>query len=165
MPTKQKDPGSPTISCVIGNSVINNALLDLDASINLIPYTIYKQLGLGELKPTSITIHLADRSIKKPMGIIEDVLVKVGGFIYPMDFIVLETQPVSNPKGQIPIILGRPFLATSNALINCQSGMLKLTFGNMTAELNVFKIDNQAMHSLENPNTLHMGLGPKTRLS
>ena len=92
MLTKQKDPGCPTISCVIGNFVIDNALLDLGVSINLIPYTIYKQLGLGELKPTSVTIQLVDRSIKNSMGIVEDALVKVGGFIYPVDFIIRETQ-------------------------------------------------------------------------
>ena len=97
------------------------------------------------------------------MGIIENVLVKVGGFIYLVDFIVLETQPISNPKSQILIILGQPFLPTSNALMNCWNGMLKLTFGNMTTELNVFRINNQSIHSLENPNVLHIRLGPKTK--
>jgi len=80
MPLKYKDPGCPTISCMIGLSRIERALLDLGASVNLLPYSVYLQLGLGELKPTSMTIQLADRSVKRPRGIIEDVLVKVDKF-------------------------------------------------------------------------------------
>ena len=119
MPVKYKDPGCPTISCTIGDKKINKCLLDLGASVNLLPYSVYQQLGLGELKPTKVTLQLADRSVKKPIGEIEDVLIRVGEFIFPVDFIVLETQPVNNLTSQIPLILGRPFLATSNALINC----------------------------------------------
>ncbi|RVW21815.1 Retrovirus-related Pol polyprotein from transposon 17.6 [Vitis vinifera] len=93
-PLKYKDPGCPTISVMIGGKVVEKALLDLGASVNLLPYSVYKQLGLGELKPTSITLSLADRSVKIPRGIIED------------------------EANYVPIILGRPFLATSNAIIN-----------------------------------------------
>ena len=144
-PAKYKDPGCPTISCVIGNHVINRALLDLGASVNLLPYSVYEQLGLGELKPTSMTLQLADRSVKIPRGVIEDVLIKVDKFYFPVDFIVLDTQPVENVKAQIPIILGRPFLATSNAIINCRNGVLKLSFGNMTVELNVFNVAHKGV--------------------
>ncbi|RVW34224.1 hypothetical protein CK203_102205 [Vitis vinifera] len=77
----------------------------------------YKQLGLGELKPTSITLSLVDRSVKIPRGIIEDVLVQVDNFYYPVDFVVLDTDPIVK-ENYVPIILGRPFLATSNAIIN-----------------------------------------------
>ncbi|RVW21712.1 Retrovirus-related Pol polyprotein from transposon 17.6 [Vitis vinifera] len=94
------------------------ALLDLGASVNLLPYSVYKQLGLGELKPTSITLSLADRSVKIPRGIIEDVLVQVDNFYYPVDFVVLDTT-LCKEANYVPIILGRPFLATSNAIINC----------------------------------------------
>ena len=73
---------------------MEKALLDLGASVNLLPYSVYKQLGLGGLKPTSITLSLADRSVKIPMGIIEDVLVQVDKFYYPVDFVVLDTNPV-----------------------------------------------------------------------
>jgi hypothetical protein len=69
---------------------INRALLDLGASVNLLPYAVYLQLGLGDLKPTATTLQLADRSMKRPRGIIEDVLVKVDKFYYPMDFIVID---------------------------------------------------------------------------
>ena len=90
-PMKYKDPESPTISVNIGGTCIDKALLDLGASVNLLPYSVYKKLGLGELKPTNITLSLADRSIKIPKGIVEDVLVKVDKFYYPVDFVVLDT--------------------------------------------------------------------------
>ncbi|KAL6323496.1 hypothetical protein AAG906_039070 [Vitis piasezkii] len=137
-PLKYKDPGSPTISVMIGGKVVEKALLDLGASVNLLPYSVYKQLGLGELKPTSITLSLADRSVKIPRGVIEDVLVQVDNFYYPVDFIVLDTDPTVKEANLVPIILGRPFLATSNAIINCRNGLMQLTFGNMTLDLNIF---------------------------
>ena len=142
-PPKFKDPGCPTISCKIGNTRINRALLDLGASVNLLPFSVYQLLGLGELKKTSVTLQLADRSIKIPRGIVEDVLVQIDKFYFPVDFIVLDTHPVSDPDVQIPVILGRPFLATSNALINCRNGVLNISFGNMTLELNVFNVCKQ----------------------
>ncbi|RVW79460.1 hypothetical protein CK203_050033 [Vitis vinifera] len=114
------------------------ALLDLGASVNLLPYSVYKQLGLGELKPTSITLSLADRSVKIPMGVIEDVLVQFDNFYYPIDFVVLDTDPTVKEANSVPIILGRSFLATLNAIINCRNGLMQLTFGNMTLELNIF---------------------------
>jgi hypothetical protein len=96
LPIKYKDPGCPTITCMIGVSQIERALLDLGASVNLLPYLVYVQLGLGELKPTSMTLQLADRSVKVPLGIVEDVLIKVDKFYFPIDFIVLDTEPVHN---------------------------------------------------------------------
>ncbi|RVW78251.1 hypothetical protein CK203_054705 [Vitis vinifera] len=137
-PLKYKDPGSPTISVMIGGKVVEKALLDLGASVNLLPYSVYKQLGLGELKPTAITLSLADRSVKIPRGVIEDVLVQVDNFYYPVDFVVLDTDPTVKEANLVPIILGRPFLATSNAIINCRNGLMQLTFGNMTLDLNIF---------------------------
>ena len=142
-PFKYKDPGSPTISVNIGGTCIDKALLDLGASVNLLPYSVYKQLGLGELKPTNITLSLADRSMKIPKGIVEDVLVKVDKFYYPVDLVVLDTEPIENTPNHVPIILGRPFLATANAIINCRNGVMQLTFGNMTLELNIFHLSNK----------------------
>ncbi|RVW91124.1 Retrovirus-related Pol polyprotein from transposon 17.6 [Vitis vinifera] len=137
-PLKYKDPGCPTISVMIGGKVVEKALLDLGASVNLLPYSVYKQLGLGELKPTSITLSLADRSVKIPRGVIEDVLIQVDNFYYPVDFVVFDMDPTIKEANSVPIILGRPFLATSNAIINCRNGLMQLTFGNMTLELNIF---------------------------
>ena len=94
-PMKYKDPSYPTISVMIGETCVEKALLDLGASVNLLPYSVYKQLGLGELKLTSITLSLTDRSMKIPRGMIEDVLVQVDKFYYPVDFIVLDTDPVA----------------------------------------------------------------------
>jgi len=143
LPIKYKDPGCPNISCTIGISHIEKALLDLRASVNLLPYSVYMQLGLGELKPTSMTLQLADWSVKIPRGIVEDVLIKVDKFYFPMDFIVLDTESVQNVGVQISVILGRPFLATANTLINCRMGVMKISFGNMTVELNIFDISKR----------------------
>ena len=129
-PMKYKDPRSPTISVNIGGTCVERALLDLGASVNLLPYSVYKQLGLGELKPTTITLSLADKSVKIQKGIVEDVLVKMDKFYYPMDFVVLDTKLMATRANYVPIILGRPFLATSNAIINSWNGVMQLTFGN-----------------------------------
>ena len=132
-----------TVSCTIRQTEISKALLDLGASINLLPLSVYQQLGLGELSPTRVTIQLADRSIKFSKWEITDVLIRVRDFINPIDFIVLETQPASNPRSQTPVILGRPFLATANAIINCRNGSMRLTFGDMIKEVNIFNLGRQ----------------------
>ena len=148
---KYKGPGCPTISCVIGDTFVDKTLLDLGASVNLLPFSVYQSLGLGELQKTNVTLQLADRYVKIPKEIIEYVLIKVGDFIFPVDFVVLETEPVRNPKNQIPIILGRPFLSTSNALINYMNGLMKLTFGNMTIDLNIFYVGKQPDDDFDQP--------------
>jgi hypothetical protein len=94
LPLKYKDHGCPTITCIIGVSQIKRALLDFGASVNLLPYLVYLQLGLAKLKPTSMTLQLIDRSLKIPQGIIEDALIKVDKFYFPVDFIVLDTELV-----------------------------------------------------------------------
>ena len=148
-PVKYKDPGCLTILVNIGGTYVEKALLDLGASGNLLPYSVYQHLGLGELKPTNITMSLADRSIKIPKGIVEDVLIQVDKFYYLVDFVVIDTEPVVVGANYGPIILGRPFLATSNAIINCRNGVMKLTFGNMTLELNIFHLSKKHMHVVE----------------
>ena len=144
-PVKYKDPGCPTISVNIWGICIEKALLDLGASVNLLPYSMYRQLGLGELKPTSITLSLVDRSVKIPKGTMEDVLIQVDKFYYPVDFEVLDTEPVAVGTNYVPIILGRPFLATFNAISKCRNGVMQLTFGNMTLELNIFHLSKKHM--------------------
>ena len=86
---------------------------------------------------------LADRSVKIPKGIVEDVLVKVDKFYNPVDFVVHDTEPIASGPNHVPIILGRPFLATSNAIINFRNGVMQLTFGNMTLDLNTFHLSNK----------------------
>ena len=123
-PIKYKDLGCPTISVNIGDTYIEKTLLDLGASVNLLPYSVYKQLGLRELKPTSITLSMANMSIKIPRGMIEHVLVQVDKFYYLVDFIILDTEPIASGPNHVPIIFGRPFLAIANALINCWNGVM-----------------------------------------
>ncbi|KAJ9547944.1 LOW QUALITY PROTEIN: hypothetical protein OSB04_020487 [Centaurea solstitialis] len=118
IPQKLKDPGSFTIPCSIGGKEVGHALCDLGASINLMPLSIFKKLGIGEARPTTVTLQLADRSIAYPKGKIEDVLVKVDKFIFPADFVILDYEA----DRETPIILGRPFLATGRTLIDVQKG-------------------------------------------
>ncbi|GKC84293.1 reverse transcriptase domain-containing protein [Tanacetum coccineum] len=114
LPSKEKDPGSFTLPCDICQLHIDNALANLGASISLMPYTMYKKLGLGEPKATRMSLELADRSIQYPRGIIENLLIKVDKFVLPIDFVILDM-----PEDSIvPIILGRPFLATAQAMID-----------------------------------------------
>ena len=148
-PVKYKDPRCLTISVNIGGTCVEKALLDLGASVNLLPFSMYSQLGLGELKPATITLSLANRSIKIPKWMVEDVFIRVDKFYYPMDFVVLETEPVAVGANHVPIILGRPFLATSNVIISCWKGVMQLTFGNMTLELNIFHLSKKHMHKQE----------------
>ncbi|XP_062081310.1 uncharacterized protein LOC133786111 [Humulus lupulus] len=111
--------------------------------INLMHLSVFKRLGLGEAKPTTVTLQLADRSLAHPRGIIEDVLVKVDKFIFPADFIVLDMEEDAN----VPIILGRPFLATGQALIDVQKGELKLRVEGDEVVFSVFKAMTYPMAS------------------
>ncbi|XP_057972701.1 uncharacterized protein LOC131160838 [Malania oleifera] len=100
---KLKSPGSPTILCIICNHAFDGSLLDLGASVNILPYSAYKKLNLKKLQPTPVTLCLADQSLQKPWGVIEDAIVKVEEFHYPVDYIILDMKPSTNP---IPILLG-----------------------------------------------------------
>ena len=132
---KMKNPGSFTIPCTIENSIFERALCDLGASINLMPLSILRRLGLGEARPTTITLQLADRSPKHPRRVVEDVLVKVDKFIFPTDFIVLDMEE----DKEIPIILGRPFLSIGKAMIDVQRGELKLRVQDDEVKFNMFE--------------------------
>ncbi|XP_070002125.1 uncharacterized protein [Nicotiana sylvestris] len=105
MAQKMSDPSSFTIPCTIGSYAFAKALCDLGASINLMPLAVYTKLGIGRARPTSMLMQLADRTIKRPTGILDDVLVQVGKFVFPTDFVILYCQV----DEEILIILGRPF--------------------------------------------------------
>src|SRR5262249_53584443 len=122
LPRKLKDLGSFTIPCIMGNLTIDHALADLGAGINLMPYSMFKRLRLKEPKLTRMSIQLADRSIRHPRDIIENVLVKVAKFIFPTDFVIIDM----DENFEVPLILGRPFLATGRALIDVKQGKLIL---------------------------------------
>ena len=135
LPEKMKDPRSFTIPCMIEGVEIQKALCDSGASINLMPLSVARQLSLGELIPTTITLQMADISMVKPEGVLEDVLVTVGKFVFPVDFIVLDMET----DAQVPLLLGRPFLATGAALIDMQKGVLALRVGEEAAAFNLIK--------------------------
>ncbi|XP_022889197.1 uncharacterized protein LOC111404652 [Olea europaea var. sylvestris] len=119
---KLKDLGSFSIQCNIGSITFDRAPCDLGASINLMPLSTFKNLDLEPMKPTTLTLQLVDKSIAYPKGIIEDVLVNADKCIFPMDFVVLDMEE----DDKVPLILGRPFLATRKALIDVQEGKLTL---------------------------------------
>ncbi|XP_050902837.1 uncharacterized protein LOC127115302 [Lathyrus oleraceus] len=119
---KEKDPGSFSIPCILGNHVIDKAFLDLGASVSLMPLAVCRRLNLGELQPTKMSLQLADRSVKYPVGILEDILVRIGQLYIPIDFVVMDIKE----DDKIPILLGRPFLSTAGAIIDVKRG--KLTF-------------------------------------
>ncbi|XP_057425926.1 uncharacterized protein LOC130719321 [Lotus japonicus] len=122
LPPKLKDPGSFTISVDIEGLTVGRALCDLGASINLMPLTMFERLDIGEATPTMISLQLADRSLKTPYGIVEDVLVRVDKFVFPVEFVVLDMEEDT----RVPLILGRPFLATGRALIDIELGTMDL---------------------------------------
>ncbi|XP_071905823.1 uncharacterized protein [Coffea arabica] len=113
------------------------ALCDLGASVSLIPLTVARQLGLHELKRTNITLQLADRSIRYPLGVLENVLIKVQKFIIPVDFVVLDMEEDIS----MPIILGRPFLATAGTIIDVKNGKLKFQVGEEEVEFNLNEME------------------------
>ncbi|GKC13786.1 reverse transcriptase domain-containing protein [Tanacetum coccineum] len=125
VPEKLKDPGKFLIPCILQELNRTSALADSGASINLLPHSIYKKLGLEALTPTRMTLELANRSITHPMGIAEDVVVRVDGFTFLADFVVVNFEP--DPR--VPIILGRPFLRTAKALIDLYEEKLTLRVG------------------------------------
>ncbi|GKB47734.1 reverse transcriptase domain-containing protein [Tanacetum coccineum] len=125
VPEKLEDPGKFLIPCALQELNRTSALADSGASINLLPHSIYKKLGLEALTPTRMTLELANRSITHPMGIAEDVVVRVDGFTFLADFVVVNFEP--DPR--VPIILGRPFLRTAKALIDLYEETLTLRVG------------------------------------
>ncbi|XP_019240836.1 PREDICTED: uncharacterized protein LOC109220827 [Nicotiana attenuata] len=122
LPQKLGDPSSFTIPCILGGVYFEKSLCDSGASINLMPFSIFRKLDLSEMKDIGIYLQFADQSTKKPKGIIENVLVRVDKFVFPVDFIVLEMKECTDE----PIILGRPFLATGRAIIDVHQGQLIL---------------------------------------
>ncbi|XP_050875678.1 uncharacterized protein LOC127079323 [Lathyrus oleraceus] len=102
---KKKDRGDVTIPCTIGDRSFKIDLIDLGASVSLIALSIYKKLGIGVVQDTRMTLQFVDHSVKKPYGIVDDVLVKIDKFVFPMDFVVLEMPE----DKEIPSFLGDPF--------------------------------------------------------
>ncbi|XP_010529076.1 PREDICTED: uncharacterized protein LOC104806052 [Tarenaya hassleriana] len=138
LPRKMADPGSFSIPCKLGNLFIEQALCDLGASVSLMPLSIFKSLGVGELKPTQMILQLADRSTKRPIGILEDMPLKVGDYYIPVDFVVLDMDADSS----MSIILGHPFLNTADVVIHVRAGRLTMSIGDETIEFMLNQNDN-----------------------
>ncbi|GKC01914.1 zinc finger, CCHC-type containing protein [Tanacetum coccineum] len=135
LPSKEKDLGSFTIACYINNICFEKALADLRASVSVVPYSTFTNLGLGELAHTKLIIELVDRKIKRPKGIVENVLVGIDKFIFPIEFIVLDM-----PEDiKVPLILERPFLSIAHAKIDVFKRKSTLRVGD---DKIVFKSDN-----------------------
>ncbi|RYR14419.1 hypothetical protein Ahy_B04g070974 [Arachis hypogaea] len=139
LPTKRRDPGSFHIPCAIGETMFDRALCDLGASINLLPLSLVKKLQINEIMPTDVIIRLADKTQKQATEVVENVLLKVGKYFLPTDFVILDMEESHTH----PIILGRPFLATARALIDVEKGELILRIHDERLSFNVFKLSQE----------------------
>ncbi|KAL4379343.1 hypothetical protein GQ457_02G031760 [Hibiscus cannabinus] len=147
LPPNLNDPGSFTIPCAIGNHYVGKALCELGASINLMSKSVFERLGIGKARPTTVMLQLADRSYIQPEGKIEDILVRVDKFIFPSDFIVVDCEA----DKFAPIILGRPFLATGQTLIDVEKEQVTIRVNEQQVTLDVFK----ALKHSNNPEECH----------
>ncbi|GJQ97040.1 reverse transcriptase domain-containing protein [Tanacetum coccineum] len=145
VPPKLGDPRSFLIPCNFNKAFLCNALADLCASINLMPYSLYPN-SLKTLKPTKMSVRLADRSFQYPVGIAKNMLVEVGKFTFLANFVILEMEEDS----KVPLILGRPFLHTADAVIRVKQKQLNLGVG---TERMIFNIDSAIKHSYSNDDT------------
>ncbi|XP_048227302.1 uncharacterized protein LOC125369333 [Ricinus communis] len=148
LPMKRHDPGSFTIPYIIGDLLISDALADLGVSINLMSSSLFEKLALNEPKPTRMSIQLANRTMKYPRGIVEDVFVKVDKFIFPVDFIVMDMEGESS----MPLFLRRLFLATSRAVIDVCDGKLQLRVDDKTI---TFDLSTSIRYSFNYDNTVY----------
>ncbi|XP_070035400.1 uncharacterized protein [Nicotiana tomentosiformis] len=135
MDPKLEDPGTFIIHCTIESAEFAKALYDLGESINLMPYSVYNTLGTGKARSTTMRLQMVDRIMKWPLGVIEDVLVRVDKFIPPEDFIILDCEV----DYEMPIIIGRPFLVTGKALCDVEAGELTFRVGDKKVVFHVCK--------------------------
>jgi len=141
LPPKHKDPESVTIPCSIGEVTVGKALIDLGASINLMPLSMRRRMGELEIMPTKITLQLADRSITRPYGLIEDVVVRVKHFIFLADFVVMDICEDTD----IPVILGRPFMLTASCIVDMGRKKLEMSFEDQKIDFDLFVEDKSAL--------------------
>ncbi|XP_019161898.1 PREDICTED: uncharacterized protein LOC109158446 [Ipomoea nil] len=136
LPPKLKDLGSFSIPCIVGGFVVSRALCDLGASVSFMPYSLCKRLNLGEPKPTTMTLQIADRSIKHRVGVLEDIPVMIYQYYIPGDFVILDIEE----DAKVPIVLCRPFLATAGAIIDVKRGKLVMEVAGHKIEFDIFKM-------------------------
>ena len=134
LPPMYKDVGSVTILCSIGVVSVGKALIDLGASINLMPLSMCKRIGNLEISPTRMTWHLANHSITRSYGVVEDVLAKVRQFTFPVDFVIRDIEE----DAQIPFILGRPFMLMAKCVVDMGNGNLEMSVDDQKVTFNLF---------------------------
>jgi hypothetical protein len=122
LPEKMSDPGSFTIPCLFVSSTNQRELADLGTNISLMPYSIFTQLEQGELTPTQMSIQLVDKSVKNPWGVVENMLVRIYKFVFPLDFVTLDMEE----DERVPLVLGHAFLKTARGLIDVSAGIITL---------------------------------------
>ncbi|XP_014503157.1 uncharacterized protein LOC106763484 [Vigna radiata var. radiata] len=164
LPPKLQDPGSFTIPCTIGDLEVGRALIDLGANINLMQLFMFKRIQGLELKPTRMTLQLADKSLKNPYGVVEDVMVKVDKFFFPMDFVIMEMEE----NGNVSLILERPFMKTTRVLIDVENDKLKVRVQDEEVNFDLFKAmshpkDDKACFQVDIIDEVCMMQGKKVR--
>ncbi|GJZ23812.1 hypothetical protein Tco_0561271 [Tanacetum coccineum] len=154
VPRKEKDIGSFTLPCFINNVFFDNALVDLGASFSVMPLSTYLNLGLDKLAHTKLTIELADRTVKYLKGIAENVLVGIGKFVFPIDFIILDM-----PEDiKVPLILGRPFFLRERMELDLEDRLMGETLV-INRSLNPLNGDYIKLNDLNEPFKLRRNQG------
>ena len=148
LPRKRRDPGAPMISCEIGGRTFTRSLLDTGASVNILPKGVYDVCPLGELHPLFIELSLADGSVRRPHGVVEDVIVKVENYYFPVDFIIVDMKSTKDLTDSL-IILGRPFLATAKAIMDWGKGEVIFQVGDSTMKVSINKLMRHPSHETD----------------
>ncbi|XP_073017834.1 uncharacterized protein [Primulina eburnea] len=136
LPQKLQDPGEFVVPCEIGGKLVENAICDSGASVNIMPSSLYEKLGLSRIKPTGLSLQMADKSVRTPLGVVEDVELKIDKIRLLADFVVLDIHNSQN----VQVILGRPLLAAVGAIIDVKRGKMTMEVEGQLVEINASKI-------------------------
>ena len=153
LPIKKRDPRAPMITSEIRGMTFTRSLLDTGASINILPKAVFDRHHVGELQPFLIELCLADGLVRKPHGIVEDVIVRIEGCYFLVNFVVVYMK-ITKEFSQAPIILGRPFLATTNVIIDWGKGEVILKVGENTVKVNINKLMKYPSQAFEDLGTI-----------
>ena len=150
---KLQDLGAPVIACTIQNMEFKRVLLDMRASVDILPKLLYDKLSLVALEPMKLELQLADGSVPAPYGRLEDGIVIVGDLAFPVDFIVTDVK-IIGALCNAPIILGRPFLATARAITDFDKGKIELRVGNDKLEIPIPNLRRIPEYTYEDANRI-----------
>ena len=153
LPIKKRDPGAPMITSEIVGMSFTRSLLDTGASISILPKAIFDRHNVGELQPFLVELCLADGSVRKPHGLVEDVIVRIEDCYFPVDFLVIDMKTIKE-LSQAPIILGQPFLATAKAVIDWGKGEVILKVGEHTVKVDIDKLMKYPSQASEDLGTI-----------